>query len=146
MSFIKLNDQIHSEFFTVAEEDCNDAIGIDGGGQITVRADTQSWPKEIFLFKSNKEAGQYAREYWEECIHGDRETAIEILGAETLLSWAFGEAAGPGSVKTKNLEEWLDLYLDAPDEHFEEEFSVDAIGSNIIEILGFKPTVAYSMG
>ena len=31
-------------------------------------------------------------------------------------------------------------------EHFEEEYSVEAIGENLVEILGFKPVVAFSRG
>ena len=69
-----------------------------------------------------------------------------MLGTDTLLSWALGEAAGPGSSKVESLEEWLDLYLDAPDEHFESgPYGIELIGENIVEVLGFLPAVAYSM-
>ena len=71
---------------------------------------------------------------------------MAILGAETLISWALGRAAGPGTSKVKSLKEWLDLYLDAPEEHFEEEYEVEAIGQNLVETFGFKPAVAFARG
>ena len=130
MSFIKLNDQIHSNFFTVAESDCQSCGEY---GQLSVQHDGEAWPEDIVLFKSREDAGQYVRDYWEDYI--DSESSDEV-----------GRLAGPGSVKVRSLQEWLDLYLDVPEEHFEEEYSVEAIGENLVEILGFKPVVAFSRG
>ncbi len=144
MSFIKLNDQIHSNFFTVAESDCH---SYGHFGQLSVQHDGASWPEDIVLFKSREDAGQYVRDYWEDYIDSESsDEVVAILGAENLISWALGRLAGPGSVKVRSLQEWLDLYLDVPEEHFEEEYSVEAIGENLVEILGFKPVVAFSRG
>ena len=145
MSFIKLNDSIHSKFFTVPEADCESIS--DTHAEITVDCDTQSWPKEIVLFKDKEEAGKFVREYWDDFInHETPEEVICLLGAETLISWALGREAGPGSTKVSSLKEWLDLHIDVPEEHFEEEYSIEAIGTNLVEILGFKPTIAFSRG
>ena len=144
MSFIKLGEEIDGEEFFVVSED---GVGSnDVGG--TVEIPRGEHGAEIYLFKDEEEAGQFARDYWEEYIDGESsEEIVCMLGAETLVSWALGKLAGPGSVKVRNLEEWLDLYLEAPDEHFESgPFEVEAIGENIVEKLGFKPTVAYAMG
>ena len=143
MSFIKLDEEIEGErFFTVSEDDVS-TNGIGGIAELP----TGSYGTELHLFKDEEEAGGYARDYWKDFIEGDRESAIEILGAKTLMAWALGYPAGPGTTQVRSLEEWLDLYKDAPDEHFEYgPYDIEAIGENLVEILGFKPTVAYSMG
>ena len=133
---------MHTKFFTVAEGDCHSLSPTHA--EISVQSDTTSWPRDILLFKTREDAGEYVRQYWEDYVECESsEEVVAILGAETLISWALGRLAGPGTIKVKSLEEWLDLYLDVPEEHFEEEFDVDAIGENIVEILGFKPAVAF---
>ena len=143
MSFIKLDEEIEGErFFTVSEDDVS-TNGIGG----TAELPTGRYGTELHLFKDEEEAGEYARDYWKDFIEGDPDTAVEILGAKTLIAWALGQFAGPGTTQVRSLEEWLDLYLDAPDEHFEYgPYDIEAIGENLVEILGFKPTVAYGMG
>ena len=145
MSFIKLNDQVHSKFFTVAEGDCHSLSSTHA--EISVQSDTASWPTDIMLFKTREDAGQYARQYWEDYIECESsEEVVSLLGAETLISWALGRSAGPGTSKVNSLEEWLDLYIDTPEVHFEEEYEIEAIGENIVEILGFSPAAAFSFG
>ena len=143
MSFIKLDEKIEGEKFFVLSEDDVATNGIGG----SVELPTGKYATELHLFKDEEQAGEYARDYWKDFIEDDRASAIEILGAETLMAWALGDPAGPGTSKVNSLEEWLDLYLDAPDEHFElGPFEIEAIGENLVEILGFKPTIAYAMG
>ena len=144
MSFIKLDEKIEGErFFTVSEDDVSSN---DIGG--SVELPTGSYGTEVHLFKDEEHAGEYARGYWADYIDSESsEEIVEILGAENLIAWALGKAAGPGTTKVNSLEEWLDLYKDAPDEHFElGPYDIEAIGENLVEILGFKPTVAYGMG
>ncbi len=144
MSFIKLGEDIDGEEFFVVSEDGVGSNEIGG----TIEVPRGKYTTDIYLFKDEEEAGQFARDYWADYIdHESSEDIVCMMGAETLVSWALGKLAGPGSVKVRNLEEWLDLYLEAPDEHFESgPFEIEAIGENIVEKLGFKPTVAYSMG
>ena len=145
MSFIKINDQNHSKFYIVSEEDCESVS--DTHAEISIECDTQAWPKHLALFKSSQDAGKFVRDYWEDFVNQESpEEIICMLGAETLISWALGRSAGPGSTKVNSLNEWLDLYLNTPEEHFEEEYSIEAIGKNLVEILGFKPTIAFSRG
>ena len=144
MSFIKLGEDIDGEEFFVVSEDGVGSNEIGG----TIEVPRGKYTTDIYLFKDEEEAGQFARDYWADYIdHESSEDIVCMMGAETLVSWALGKLAGPGSVKVRNLSEWLDLYLEAPDEHFElGPFEIEAIGENIVEKLGFKPTVAYSMG
>jgi len=144
LSFIKLDKQLYRKnFYTIAVDSVTSG---ENGPTVSLTDDGGNHICELHLFESEEDAGEYARAYWEDCIKGDRETAIEMLGKDTLLSWALGEAAGPGSSKVESLEEWLDLYLDAPDEHFESgPYGIELIGENIVEVLGFLPAIAYSM-
>ena len=143
MSFIILDEEIEgSRFFTVSEDDVA-TNGIGGVAELP----TGNYGTELHLFKNEEQAGEYARDYWRDFIDGDPDTAVEILGAKNLIRWALGQFAGPGTTQVRSLEEWLDLYLDAPDEHFEYgPFEIEAIGENLVEKLGFRPTIAYSMG
>ncbi|OYT14919.1 MAG: hypothetical protein B7C24_15790 [Bacteroidetes bacterium 4572_77] len=52
--------------------------------------------KEFYLSESSEKAGEQAREYWEDMAMNDPQ----------------------GSTAVQSLEEWLDLHLDAPEEHF----------------------------
>jgi len=145
LSFIKFEEKILGSCFYILREDQWFSLR-DGGVCVSV-TNADGYDTDIYLFEDEEAAGEYARTYWQDCIEDDRETAIEILGTDTLLSWALGEFAGPGSSKVRSLSEWLDLYLDAPEEHFEEgSFSVSAVGENVVEAMGFRPTVAYLNG
>src|SRR5690606_9846671 len=73
---------------------------------------------DYVLFESSEEAGKAAREYWEEMAERDEEEFASLVGQETLVRWALGKAAGPGSSKVSSLEDWLDLWLDTPEEHW----------------------------
>ena len=145
MSFIKFEEKILGSCFYILRED--QWWEVSSGGICVSVTDSKGYETDVYLFEDEEAAGTYARQYWEDCIEGDRETAIEILGTDTLLSWALGEYAGPGATQVRSLSEWLDLYLHAPEEHFEEgAFCVSAIGENIVEAMGFRPTVAYLNG
>ena len=146
MSFIKLNDGKESRMHMLSESACNNC-GDYAEVEIEQLSDRDTYPTSILMFKCTEDAGQHARDYWEDYIHSESpEEVAEILCAETLIAWALGRPGGPGSAKVNSLSEWLDLYLEAPDEHFELSFDVEAVGQNIIDIIGFKPTVAFSMG
>jgi hypothetical protein len=144
MSFIKLDSEImKKKFFTIGE---SDVTSFDNHAVISLKDESGSWT-EIYVFKNEEDAGQCARDYWEDYIDGETsEEIVAILGADTLIAWALGREAGPGSSKVKNLNEWLDLYYDAPEEHFDSgPYQIELVAENIEEIIGFKPTVAYGM-
>lgn len=73
---------------------------------------------EWYIAQDSEQAGEKAREYWEDMARNDREELISIIGKETFISWALGEFAGPGSAKVEGLEAWLDLWLDVPEEQW----------------------------
>ena len=73
---------------------------------------------EWYFFSSREEAGKEAREYWEDMAHDDPSEFTCIVGEATLVKWALNQYASPGSVSVRNLEEWLDLWLDVPEEHW----------------------------
>jgi hypothetical protein len=43
---------------------------------------------------------------------------VEIVGKENLLKWALSQFAGPGNEKVKSLEEWFNLTVNYPEEHW----------------------------
>jgi hypothetical protein len=143
VSFIKFDSEIDGKrFFVVREENCSDV----GDGSVIEPESERKYAPSIHVFKDEEQAGDYAREYWRDYIEGDPASAVEILGAENLVQWALGRSAGPGMTKVNSLEEWLDLYKEDPSEHFESgPYEIEAIGQNIVEKLGFRPTVAYCM-
>jgi hypothetical protein len=74
--------------------------------------------EEYYLFRDREEAGEAAREYWEDLALNDPREFTCLVGEETLIQWGLGIYAGPGSTHVKSLEEWLNLWLNAPEEHF----------------------------
>jgi hypothetical protein len=73
---------------------------------------------EWHLFASTEDAGKAAREYWLDMAENDPTEFRTMVGDETLIAWALGRYAGPGHTRVKSLEEWLDLWLDTPEEYF----------------------------
>lgn len=100
-----------------------------------------------FVAENAEAAGEAAREYWEDLARNDKREFVCVVGEETLVDWALGNYAGPGSNKVPNLEAWLDLWLDTPEEHWARydgrERTVTQVGRALEEELGFVPTVAY---
>lgn len=73
---------------------------------------------EWVIFETQEAAGAAAREYWEDMAQNDPREFTCMVGESTLVSWALGHYAGPGSTQVNSLEDWLDLWLDTPEEHF----------------------------
>jgi len=138
VSFIRVRDLAGGkvQFHTVASDDVHVR---DGAGEILTGDQTG-----LILFETREDAGKYVRAYWEDFVeHEGADEVGEMFGVETLVSWALGRLAGPGSIMVNNLNEWLDLHLDCPEEHFEQELEVDAVSENLVEALGFVPTVVF---
>lgn len=74
--------------------------------------------REFVIFESAAEAGRLARKYWEDMANDDPGELVCLVGKETLVAWALGQYAGPGSTQVTSLENWLDLFLDAPEEEW----------------------------
>lgn len=97
------NIRIDGEFFEVEHTYAN--IVREGGARYT-------------LFATRDMAGEEAREYWRDMAENDPTEFRHMVGDETLVKWALGQYAGAGSTKVSSLSEWLDLWLDTPEEHF----------------------------
>ena len=102
--------------------------------------------QEFFLAEDSEAAGKAARQRWEEMAENDPREFTCMVGEETLIQWGMGHYAGPGSTQVKSLQEWLDLWLDTPEEEFASydhtERDVERVG-RLSDELGFVPTVAY---
>lgn len=102
---------------------------------------------EFYVAENPEEAGKAAREYWKDMVENDPREFTAMVGEETQIQWGLGQWAGPGSAQVKSLEEWLDLWLDTPEEQWarydNEECAVGKVSEALVEELGFTPTVAY---
>lgn len=102
---------------------------------------------EFIVFEDEEAAGQAARDYWEDLAENDPREFTTLVGEETLIQWGLGRRAGPGSTQVKSLQEWLDLWLENPQEEWGRydgtERDVEAITSELEDEIGYVPTVAY---
>lgn len=113
-----------------------------------------------YLCRDAEAAGAFVRARWAEMVEDDPEEFRHMVGSETLIAWALGRSAGPerlaalagkqpDALRThvSSLTEWLDLTATAPEEELAsydgEECEVERVGSELVEKLGFVPTVAY---
>jgi hypothetical protein len=103
--------------------------------------------RDYYLAESTEMAGEAARQYWKELVENDPKEFTCMVGEETLCAWALGNYGGPGSTQVQSLEEWLDLWLDTPEEEFAgydgTELEASEADEELIGELGFTPTVAY---
>jgi hypothetical protein len=102
---------------------------------------------EFYVAKDSKAAGKAARQYWVDMAENNKSEFRSLVGDDALIAWALGEYGGPDSTKTKSLEEWFDLSLNVPEEHFAgydgTERDVDKVSRELRKALGFTPKVAY---
>lgn len=73
---------------------------------------------EFMCFTDRDEAGQAAKAYWQGLAENDPREFAETVGTENLVAWELGNRAGPGTTKVSSLEEWFDLWLETPEEHW----------------------------
>ena len=87
------------------------------------------------IFDTREEAGEQAKEYWRDMMENDPSEFTCIVGEENLIKWALGQSAGPGTSKVNSVQEWLDLWLDLPEEQWASydgtERSVDSMNNNL---------------
>jgi hypothetical protein len=74
--------------------------------------------EEFYIFRDSDEAGEEARRYWEDLAQYDPTEFTALVGEKTLVAWGLGQWAGPGSTQVTSLGDWLDLWLNIPEEHF----------------------------
>ena len=93
-------------------EEC-DTMGWDGG--YCIKLEDGSW---WHVFENSEAAGAAAKERWRDMAENDPKEFACMVGEQTLVAWALGQNAGPGSVQVASLEEWLDLMADHPEEEW----------------------------
>lgn len=100
---------------------------------------------DYYVAESKEQAGEKAREYWADMAENDQQEFACIVGDATLIAWGIGKKAGLGSTKVSSLKEWLDLWLNTPEEQwasYDGKASKIEINCNLAEELGFDPNVA----
>lgn len=97
---------------------------------------------EWYIAENREQAGEKAREYWEELAQNDPKEFACLVGEEVLVNWGLGISDGPGSTAVCGLQDWLDLWLDTPEEHFAGydglEIDVEVLSRDLCEELGFS--------
>ena len=103
--------------------------------------------REYHVARDAEHAGEEAVANWREMAENDPEEFICIVGKETLVAWALGRWAGPGSTMVRSLAEWFELVASVPAEEFasydHEEVQLGRYSEELEEELGFAPAVAY---
>lgn len=102
--------------------------------------------EEFLLSEDRDSAGEAAKERWADMVVNDPQEFSAIVGTETLVAWALGQRAGPGTVKVTSLSDWLDLVSRHPQDEWASydgaEREVTRVG-RLAGALGYVPTVAY---
>lgn len=128
---------------TYTDEEYSIDVGAESRGSVL----SIGMSLEFIVFESFNDAGKDARDYWAALAKDDPEEFRCMVGDEALVAWALGDWGGPGSTKVRSLDEWLDLWLDIPEEHHAaydgESCEVKGASEALIQELGFVPTVAY---
>jgi hypothetical protein len=101
--------------------------------------------REFYVALDRDEAGAAATNYWRDMAENDPSEFTCIVGEGTLLKWALGQLAGPGSVKARSLEEWLvNVVGNAPEETFGQydgkELNVTDMSDELMDELGISPS------
>ena len=132
-----MNIYIDDERYTI------DEVHADRGPLPMIEADGE----EFYLAENAEKAGEAAAQNWRDMAEHDPSEFRCIVGDETIIAWALGQYAGPGSEKVNSLEKWLDVVADHPEEewaHYDgAERDVTACPTVLSEQLEFTPTVAY---
>ena len=162
-------EELYSEYSangTCPGCDCDDSsaiMAIELGdyalqdGEVVEVAEVHNWGhlptivlddgREYYIARDAEHAGEKAAQYWREMAENDVEEFICIVGEKTILAWALGRWAGPGSTQVRSIEEWFELVASVPEEEFagydHEEVEIGRYSEQLEEELGFVPTVAY---
>ena len=99
---------------------------------------------EFYVAESSEDAGLATRKYWEEMKDDDKREFCAIIGEERLVQWACGESDSFG---ISSFDDFLDAIERVPEEQFAGydgcEREVESADEELIDELGFTPTVAY---
>ncbi len=102
--------------------------------------------REYHIAESSEEAGAANREYWQDMAKNDPTEFAAIVGEETLVKWALGQSAGPGSQHVDSLDGWFDLTAEHPEEQFasyDGEERAARVNAALAEELGFTASAEW---
>lgn len=104
--------------------------------------------REYRVFECREDAEQAAEDYWRDLAENDPKEFTCLVGEDVLIAWGLEQEAGPGDETACSLEEWLtEVVRNNPEECFAsydgEECDIDAIAEDLVDDLGFVPTIAY---
>jgi len=119
-------------------------VDVHPNGYATVSSGNREW----YVFQDTEQAGEEARDYWENMAEYDQAEFTCMVGESTLIEWALGNYAGPGSTQVCSLKDWLDLWYDTPEEQWASYDGTEVDGTvskEVMEELGFddKDVVFY---
>jgi hypothetical protein len=77
--------------------------------------------------------------YWNELRDTDPAEFRCIIGDKTLIAWACGQEAGPGTIKAKSFPEWVEKIKSLPEEQFA-SYDGEALTAKV------SPTLAEQLG
>lgn len=106
-------------------------------GYAMVSSGNRDW----YVFQDEEQAGQEARDYWLDMAENDQAEFTCMVGESTLVDWALGNFAGPGSEQVTSLNDWLDLWLKAPEEQwasYDGNMVEGTVSKEVMEELGFE--------
>jgi len=105
--------------------------------------------KEAYrIARDYAQAAKAAKYYWEYLAYNDMEFSIDQVSLDAIVRWAVGRYGGPPDYeKARSFSEWLDdvvgrdpgktLACDGM------EWNIEYISRDLVENLGFEPTLAY---
>jgi hypothetical protein len=89
-------------------------VTITDSAYVTVSDGKREW----YVFQDRETAGQEAAEYWRNMAEYDQGEFATIVGENTLIDWCLGNYAGPGDTKVPSIEDWFELWENAPEDQW----------------------------
>jgi hypothetical protein len=101
---------------------------------------------QFYIARDSEHAGEAVKQYYRDMICDSPDEFKCIIGTETLISWGMGLWAGVA----RNLEGWLSVMARIPERHWGThdltEYEITQVSQDIVDDLGWVPSVAYRCG
>ena len=138
--------RIEDELWIVIDGEITEVDGAESGSE-TCPPMVENGHRDWYVDEDSARAGERARASYQEMAEDDPKELTCLLGEQTLVAWALGQYAGSGTSQVRSLEEWLDLWLDTPEEMWggydNTECEVEFCSEALVDELDITPTVAY---
>lgn len=100
----------------------------------------------FYVARDSEHAGEAVKQYYLDMIDGDPDGFVCLVGSKNLISWGMGKWAN----HAKTLEGWLRMIACVPEvvwgTHDGTEYEIDRVSQDIVDDLGWIPSVAYRCG